>query len=80
MEGGSWNWEVGLWNWESRMRVIVKLRFNKEPQNNEFRSAEYRRVVSLCSVFFKLTEYIPSIFEIHDSIFAFNKYHKKGIY
>jgi hypothetical protein len=55
-------------------------RLNSEPQNNEYRTAEFRRVDSLCSVFFKLTEYIPSTFDIHDSIFAFDKCHKEGIF
>ena len=42
---------------------------NSEPQNSEYRTAEFRRMVSLRSVFFKQTEFIPSIFDIHYSIF-----------
>ena len=43
---------------------------NSEPQNIEYPTAEYRRIVSLCSFFFiKMIEYIPSTFDIHDSIF-----------
>jgi len=45
---------------------------NSEPQNIEYRTAEFRRVVSLRSVFFiKTIEYLPSIFDIHYSIFVF---------
>jgi hypothetical protein len=44
--------------------------WNSEPQNNEYRTAEFRRVISLRSVFFiKKIEYLPSTFDIHYSIF-----------
>jgi hypothetical protein len=44
--------------------------WNSEPQNNEYRTAEFRRMVSLRSVFFiKKIEYLPSTFDIRHSLF-----------
>jgi hypothetical protein len=43
--------------------------WNSEPQNNEYRTAEFRRMVSLRSVFFIKIDRIPS-FDIHYSIFV----------
>ena len=39
-------------NGEFGMRDVTEPWFNGELQNNEYRTAEFRRVVSLCSVFY----------------------------
>ena len=45
-------------------------KFKSEPQNRRISNNEFRREVSLRSIFFiKSTEYIPSTFHIHYSIF-----------
>jgi hypothetical protein len=54
----------------SVLASIAGLSSYSEPQNIEFRTAECRSVVSLCSVLLiKKTEYLTSTFDIHYSIF-----------
>jgi len=57
-------------NKTARGAVEPRAAVYSEPQNIEYRTAEYRRVVSLRSVFFiKKIEYITSIFDIRYSLF-----------
>ena len=42
---------------------------NSEPQNIEYRTAECRRVESLCSVFFKIDRIHYSMFDVGRSMF-----------
>ncbi len=52
---------------EGRLRFIDFI--SSEPQNNEYRTAEFRRVVSLCSFFFYKIDRIHS-FDIRYSLFV----------
>jgi hypothetical protein len=53
---------------------------NSEPQNIEYRTAEYRRMVSLCSVLLlKQTQYLTSISDIQYAIFVFLAIYKEQV-